>query len=366
MTTKRFIDESWHHYCVRDNSVKHTITSDYNEYLLSDAQHKFSYLQDFMATETSLGLLEKKIHQHLKVADHVYVGLGEPLVVYKDPDKHGWDYENNRPDGPYYFTDDFINKFSKDDHVTFFANVVSHVPLNRPLHYLNDMFFQGINIYKDYDLCKNLLRKLTPSMDKKYKWELMCSNHQDLYKLLKEHPVDKTTFSTCHGLGITHWGPDVIAPTDQRSAGQTIAKDHNIRVSDLVDPSIYNQSHYSCVVETVIPEDNRMSMFSEKEAKPIITKRPFIIVGTKDHLKAFRGLGFKTFSSVIDESYDDEPDYEKRLVMILDAMDKLSKLDVRDVYRRLQGVLDHNHKHFYNHNWNMELMQAWYQTQPVT
>ena len=103
-----------------------------------------------------------------------------------------------------------------------------------------------------------------------------------------------------------------------------------------------------------------MSMFSEKEAKPIVAKRPFIIVGTKDHLKSFRQLGFKTFSPVIDESYDDEPDLGRRMSKILDAMHKLSAIDPREVYEKLQPVLEHNHNHFYEHQWNKELLQAWY------
>jgi hypothetical protein len=113
------------------------------------------------------------------------------------------------------------------------------------------------------------------------------------------------------------------------------------------------------VVETVIPEDNRVSMFSEKQAKPIIAGRPFIIVGTKDHLKAFRSLGFKTFNKVIDESYDDEPDFHKRVMKVLDSMNKLCELDPAEVYDRLATVLEHNKNHFYNKNWNDELQKAW-------
>ena len=53
--------------------------------------------------------------------------------------------------------------------------------------------------------------------DKKYSWELMCSNAVSLYKTLQEHQVNNQTFSTCHALGITHWGPDVVAPKGGRS-----------------------------------------------------------------------------------------------------------------------------------------------------
>ena len=79
-----------------------------------------------------------------------------------------------------------------------------------------------------------------------------------------------------------------------------------------------------------------------------------------DHLKAFRDLGFKTFSPVIDESYDDEPDHDKRWRMILDAMHQLTKMDPQTVYQQLEPVLQHNYDHFYQNNWNEELLSAWF------
>ena len=85
-----------------------------------------------------------------------------------------------------------------------------------------------------------------------------------------------------------------------------------------------------------------------------------IIVGTKDHLKAFRDLGFKTFSPVIDESYDDEPDLYKRFAMILDSMNELTKMDTKEVLEKLAPTLQHNHDHFYNNNWNEKLLSAWF------
>ena len=354
----RYVDQDWHHYCERSFEIEQTIHSNFESYKQSTAGKKFSYIQNFGKTQNNFEDLYLKIKKHLDVSDHVFVGFGEPLITYKDP-KHGWDAINNTWDGPFYSTNDFINKFDKQDAVTFFANAVSNVDLNRPLHYLNDMFFESNKIYQNFDICKRLLELLENNYDKPLHWELMCSHNITLYQLLKKHPVNSKTFSTCHALGITHWGPDVRKPIDSKTGGETFDKRHNIRVSDLIDPSIYNQSYYSCVVETFIPPNNSMCLFSEKQAKPIVAKRPFIIVGTKDHLKAFRKLGFKTFSPVIDESYDDEPNKEKRYSMILDAMQKLSEQDPEQVYKELQPILDHNIRHFYNHNWNKELQQAW-------
>ena len=69
------------------------------------------------------------------------------------------------------------------------------------------------------------------------------------------------------------------------------------------------------------------------------------------HLEAFRSLGFKTFSKVVDESYDMIEDKEQRWVATLDSMQKLSLLDPVDVYRQLADVLEHNKQHFETHDW---------------
>ena len=358
MNLVRYIDNDWHHYCDRKQINAECVVESLEQLSTTKADKKYSYIQDFNKNPSSIEILENKIRQSMTVADHTFVGLGEPLISYKDP-KHGWDHEHNCYEGPFYYTDNFINKFQITDPVTFFANAVSHVPLNRPMHYLNDMFYESNQIYETHEVCRNMLRRLEATWNKTNSWELMCSHNTMLYELLQSHQVNQYTFSTCHALGITHWGPDVIKPTNNQSGGETFSNDHNIRCSDLIDPSIYNQSHYSCVVETVIPADNRISMFSEKQSKPIVARRPFIIVGTKDHLKAFRSLGFKTFSPVINETYDDEPNMEKRFAMILDAMLQLSKQDPKNVYESLQSVLEHNYLHFYKHNWNTELQKAW-------
>lgn len=355
MKIARFID-NWHHYCIQYESMK-PLFDKLDEFKNVKADKKFSYLTSWKIGTDYAIELENKIRTHMAISDHVYVDLGEPALNYKDK-KHGWDDSYDDWYGPWYGTPDFINKFDKDSNVTFFGNIVCSVPTNRPLHYLNDMFFESRYIYKDNPLCVSLLTKLTHGVNKDKHWELMCSNNIELFNLLQAHEVKDKTFATCHALGISHWGPDVKSPKKGSSGAETF-DESNIRVSDLIDPSIYNQSYYSCVVETSIPENNSYSMFSEKEAKPIVAKRPFIIVGSMGHLKTFRDLGFKTFSPVIDESYDNEPNKTKRYNMILESMNKLTNMDPVEVYKKLEPVLEHNLDHFYNNNWNEELQKAW-------
>ena len=118
-------------------------------------------------------------------------------------------------------------------------------------------------------------------------------------------------------------------------------------------------THYTAMIETTIHND--FAMFSEKEAKPIIAKRPFVIFGSKGHLKAFRSLGFRTFDPIIDESYDIIEDKNQRWSKALDSMYELTKIDPVLVYQTLKEVLLHNKKHFENNNWKRCLKWDSYQ-----
>ena len=61
--------------------------------------------------------------------------------------------------------------------------------------------------------------------------------------------------------------------------------------------------------------------------------------------------GFKTFRPWIDESYDEEENHEKRLMMIVEEVKRLcqSKKDIHKMYYEMKDVLIHNKKHLLNY-----------------
>jgi hypothetical protein len=66
-------------------------------------------------------------------------------------------------------------------------------------------------------------------------------------------------------------------------------------------------------------------------------------------LKLFKDLGYKTFDKIIDESYDEEIDNDKRFFMILDEINSLSKMsidEVHDMYLSVKDILEYNYDHF--------------------
>jgi hypothetical protein len=124
--------------------------------------------------------------------------------------------------------------------------------------------------------------------------------------------------------------------------------DYNNASADIIDEEYSLGSLWHLVTETVYYEEKLH--LTEKIFKPIVSKRPFILVSSFGNLKYFRDYGFKTFDRWIDESYDSEPDPDKRLHMIVNELVKLcnlSKNELNDMYKEMQEVLEYNYNHFY-------------------
>jgi hypothetical protein len=112
----------------------------------------------------------------------------------------------------------------------------------------------------------------------------------------------------------------------------------------------YTDTYFHIISESSFygPIDNT-PFFSEKTYRPIINLQPFIMVGDFESLKQLRKLGFKTFSPYIDESYDSEPVYSKRMQMIQKEILKLNALSQKELhklYYSMKDILIYNRDHF--------------------
>jgi len=129
---------------------------------------------------------------------------------------------------------------------------------------------------------------------------------------------------------------------------------------------IYNQSYLSIVAETTA--DNRYSQFTEKIAKPILARRPFIVFCGQHYLRNLRQLGFKTFGDVvdqdgnlvIDESYDTIYLNQHRWTAAWNQVKKLHDRNFDLVHAQLQHILDHNLNHFLTTNWQAGITKEFF------
>ncbi len=114
---------------------------------------------------------------------------------------------------------------------------------------------------------------------------------------------------------------------------------------DIFEPQ-FNDTAFNIVSET---NDNNHDIFmTEKIWKPIIAQQIFIVHGNLHYLEKMRKMGFLTFNSVFDESYDLEENPDKRIEKIVSLCCYLKHLDKQKIYEKTQQIRQHNYNHFFN------------------
>jgi hypothetical protein len=86
---------------------------------------------------------------------------------------------------------------------------------------------------------------------------------------------------------------------------------------------------------------------TEKSYKPIVYKQPFIMLGAAGSLQAMQRQGFKTFSDLWDESYDQEADDTKRFFKVLELIKEIASWsDERklEVSTTIESIVDFNYR----------------------
>ena len=104
---------------------------------------------------------------------------------------------------------------------------------------------------------------------------------------------------------------------------------------------IYANTWYSIITETNNGDKDGVSL-TEKIGRAFFAKRIFILVGAAGSLALLKKLGFRTFDTVIDESYDEIKDNYCRWTAAFDQVEKLAELDPRKIYDLTEEIREHN------------------------
>ncbi len=111
----------------------------------------------------------------------------------------------------------------------------------------------------------------------------------------------------------------------------------------------YVNTGIEVVLETLF--DDTKWHLTEKVLRPIACGQPFILASTPGSLQYLRRYGFKTFNSLIDESYDTIQDPVERLQAVVTNMNKIARLPAgqkRDLYASLKPIADYNRQRFFS------------------
>jgi hypothetical protein len=134
------------------------------------------------------------------------------------------------------------------------------------------------------------------------------------------------------------WEDEIVLSTDRDYECSYYGQD--MLVTFVIPFKIYNKTAYSLVCET--DYSNEFSFFTEKIVKPILARRLFIVISGQHYLKNLQTLGFKTFDTIIDESYDSVEDPETRWTMAIDQAIELGKQNQQSILKKIIPIVLHN------------------------
>jgi hypothetical protein len=113
-------------------------------------------------------------------------------------------------------------------------------------------------------------------------------------------------------------------------------------ISPYVTGEIYKHTWYTVICES--NHDGDSFFLTEKTTKVLYAKRVFVMYAPAHFLKNLRNLGFKTFGSIIDESYDEELVDIIRYQKVFAQMLSLTQQDPIEVHTGVNDILEHNQR----------------------
>ena len=278
--------------------------------------------------------------RHLvKVSGSVHVYLGEPTETL--------DYETPMVD--------FLKEFNQPN-IHFYSDCV----LNFTQHNYTPMvnwFIDPLNYYSEYNWAKDLLTKLEYHYDKPYKFDILLGQYKfyrgyidSLFEnsRAKEQSI-YSYFNDSMSKGVM-WDGNIDTTQHQLTSELFKINGEDARPSAIIPVEIYNKSYYSVVCETTAYV-NSYSHYTEKVAKPMLALRPFVAFAGQHYMKNLRSLGFKTFSTVLDEGYDNVAEHQLRHRLAVKQVEWLCEQDPETVLTELDSILEHNRNHFLTVDW---------------
>jgi hypothetical protein len=189
-------------------------------------------------------------------------------------------------------------------------------------------------------------------------WRLSCLGllHKSLY----------TSLEPWHGSGFLGAAPDLHEPVSMpvthlpekyevpRYRKNTISLPSRETKSQLFDyqgqwewgesylyHKPYCETSFSLVTETVYQGD--FSFRTEKIWKPIMMRHPWIAAANPGFYRDMRNLGFQTFGSLIDESFDNETHDLDRMQHIVGVIDSICRSGAEQFQNAARHICEHNY-----------------------
>jgi len=193
---------------------------------------------------------------------------------------------------------------------------------NRPLWYRIGL---GATLQHDYKHCSLInIRTQVDSVDQRALVEteqLFIHHPESFVKFLQEYKT---------------W-PITIEPVDSYTVGNCTTG-HTDQLAEF-----YLNFLIDIVAETWTT--GRTFFATEKTVRPMMLKKPFILMGSKNYLDYLHQMGFKTFNDFWNEDYDGYEGKERyvKILELIDVLAQKSTDELEHMYWDMQYILDHNY-----------------------
>lgn len=151
------------------------------------------------------------------------------------------------------------------------------------------------------------------------------------------------------GLLKYHRGAINIEENNQVLVGDTREKEKRVRPG--VPWNIWKYSmqwplYEQCAFE-IVPETSHefLNFPTEKTYKPMVARMPFLILANPEYYNWLHSLGFRTFDSLIDESFAVELDLDKRVQKLVNTAKSIIDQGSLDFYHAAKEICEYNRKH---------------------
>jgi len=224
-----------------------------------------------------------------------------------------------------------------------------------PVHKFYDWFTTTVHFYK-HERPQLLSNSLTPYTPKGKYFDVLLGRqkpHRDLAYNRVDKDYNIVTYLKDQDFGNPAswlWPADLkFTKPVEWTVDRVNYEGYNMSLSQIVPLDVYNQTVYSLIAETNY--SNHYSFYTEKTVKPILGQRLFITLNGQHALRNLRAIGFKTFDTVIDESYDEILDFRERTAAALLQLEYLCTRPQEEILERIKPICEHNYSHMMRTNW---------------
>ena len=202
---------------------------------------------------------------------------------------------------------------------------------------------------------------------KQFAWSCLNANPRphriyNFYIAKSKQYFDQSIFSMHDCKGGAVRSDDIVLPaeiigfwdtTKEHLPDKDVVLGGNSAGIDLNIPAFTECYTHLVSESTVIPK----VFITEKTWKPIAAQQLFLVFGNPGTVQTLRMLGVDVFDDVIDHSYDNEPDFYRRVDLIHQSLESLIALDLQHLHQQTESRRKKNFDQFLSGKFGLRYKQ---------